>query len=54
MKKSYVKPVAMCFDMGKSAFPAIGAALVGGYAIGRAVAHAMKASPVIKLKKLGR
>ena len=54
MKKSYIKPVAMCFDMGKSAFPMVGAALAGGYVIGRAVAHAMKASPVVKLKKLGR
>lgn len=54
MKKSYIKPVAMCFDMGKSEFPMVGAALAGGYVIGRAVAHAMKASPVIKLKNLGR
>lgn len=54
MKKSYVKPAAMCFDMEKSAFPVAGLALVGGYAVGRAVAHVMKASPVVKLKKLGR
>lgn len=56
MKKAYKKPGVSNFELGKSLFPALaaGAALAGGYAIGRAVKSAMEAAPVIKLGALNK
>ena len=53
MKKVYQKPVVINFDLENPAIPSalgVGAALVGGYAVGRAVHNMMKAAPVIKMK----
>lgn len=57
MKKAYEKPLAVNYDLERSAFPAAlvaGAGLAAGYAIGRSVANAVKAAPVIKLKQFSR
>lgn len=57
MKKTYEKPIAVNYDIERCAFPAALAAgfgLAAGYAIGRSVANAMKAAPVIKLKQFSR
>lgn len=57
MKKTYKKPLAVNYDLGRCVFPAalaIGGALVGGYALGRTVAKALEAAPIIKLKTIER
>ena len=57
MKKVYRKPGVSDFDLKNSAIPAIfaaGAALAGGYAVGRVVKSAMEAAPVVKLGAVSR
>lgn len=52
MKKSYVKPATVCFDMGKSAFPAVGLALVGGVRSWKSSSSCYESEPCNKTEKI--
>lgn len=56
MKEPYVRPTVkdVSLDETKGAFPLAGLAMAGGYVIGRAVTHAIRANPTIKLPNLTR